>query len=138
MTDFIKFFIEEMGKGVIELTWAGMVNILKYISGVQGVDVAVRPCSLALIPDELNMQKMCTKSVEDHPEPLGYIPDCLKTQEMCSSAVRRESDSLKFVPDHFKTQKMCDKVVRDGTPIFLEHVPDWFITKNRLKIKGEH
>ena len=34
MTDFIKFFIEEMGNGVIELTCAGLVNILKYISGV--------------------------------------------------------------------------------------------------------
>ena len=59
MTEFIKFFIEEMGKGVIELTCAGVVNILKYIPGVQGVDDAVRPCSLALIPDELKMQKMC-------------------------------------------------------------------------------
>ena len=138
MTDFIKFFMEDMGKGVIELTWAGMVIILKYIRGVQGLDEAVRPCSLALIPDELKTQKMCTKSVEDDPESLGYIPDRLMTQEMCSSAMRRESNSLKFVPDHFKTQKMCDKAVRDGTPIFLEHVPDWFITKKRLKIMGEH
>ena len=59
MTEFIKFFIEEMGKGAIELTCAGLVNILKYIPGVEGVDDAVRPCSLALIPDELKMQKMC-------------------------------------------------------------------------------
>ena len=42
MTDFIKFIIEEMGKGVIELMCAGMVNILKYIPGVQGVSDAVR------------------------------------------------------------------------------------------------
>ena len=48
-----------MGKGAIELTCTGLVNILKYIPGVQGVDDAVRPCSLALIPDELKMQKMC-------------------------------------------------------------------------------
>ena len=48
-----------MGKGVIELTCAGVVNILKYIPRVQGVDDAVRSCSLALIPDELKMQKMC-------------------------------------------------------------------------------
>ena len=40
-----------MGKGVIELTCAGMVNILKYVPGVQGVDQ--RPYSLALMPDEL-------------------------------------------------------------------------------------
>ena len=48
-----------MGKGVIELTCAGVVNILKYIPRVRGVDDAVRSCSLALIPDELKMQKMC-------------------------------------------------------------------------------
>ena len=42
MTDFVKFIIEEMGKGVIELMCAGMVNILKYIPGVQGVSDAVR------------------------------------------------------------------------------------------------
>ena len=34
-TDFIQFFIKEMGKGLIELTCAGMVNILKYVPGVQ-------------------------------------------------------------------------------------------------------
>ena len=87
MTDFIKFFIEEMGNGVIELTCAGLMNILKYIPGVQGVDDAVRQCFLALIPDELKTQTMCKKSVEDDPgedDPgsLGYIPGCLKMQEM--------------------------------------------------------
>ena len=55
MTDFIQFFMEEIGKVVIELTCAAMVNILKYIPGVQGVHEAVHigPCSFALIPDEL-------------------------------------------------------------------------------------
>ena len=171
---------------MIELTCAGVVNILKYIPGVQGVDDAVRPCSLALILNELKTQTMCKKSVEDDPGSLGYIPDRLITQEMCSSAVSREPctlryvhdhlktekmcdkavrikpcllefvpnrlktqkmckkavknkpDSLRFVPDHFKTQKMCDKVVRDGSPIFLEHDPDWLITKQQLKLMGEH
>ena len=33
MTDFIQC-IEEMGKGMIELTCVGMVNILKYVPGV--------------------------------------------------------------------------------------------------------
>ena len=84
MTDFIKFFIEEVGKGLIQLMCTGMVNILKYILGVQGVDDAVRPCSLALIPDELKMQKMRKKSVEADPGSLEYIPDCLKMQEMCN------------------------------------------------------
>ena len=63
MTDFTKFFIKEMDKGVILLTCAGTVNNLKYIPGVQAVDEAVRPCSLALITDELKTQKMCKKSV---------------------------------------------------------------------------
>ena len=67
MTDFIRFFTEKMAEEVIELTCAGMVNILKYIPGVQGGDDAVRPCPLALIPDELKTQKMCKKSVEDDP-----------------------------------------------------------------------
>ena len=33
-----------------------------------------------------------------------------------------------------RTQKMCDKVVRDGTPISLGHIPDWFITKQQLNL----
>ena len=55
MTDFIQFFMEVIGKVVIELTCAAMVNIQKYIPGVQGVHEAVHigPCSFALIPDEL-------------------------------------------------------------------------------------
>ena len=88
MTDFIKFFIEEMDRGVIELTCAGMANILKYIPGIQGVDDA--PYSLALIPDELRMQKMFQKSVEDDPRSLAYVPD------------------------HFKTKRMCERVVKDN------------------------
>ena len=61
-----------------------------------------------------------------HTEPLssGYVPDCLKMHEMCNEAVENEPDNLKYVPDHFKMQKMCDKVVKDGSPIFVEHVPD--------------
>ena len=53
MNDLIQFFIEEIDKGVIELTCASMVNILKYVLGVEGVDDAVRPWSLKFIPDEL-------------------------------------------------------------------------------------
>ena len=40
---------------------------------VQRVDDAVRPCSLALIPDELKVQTICKKSVKDDPESLEYI-----------------------------------------------------------------
>ena len=94
MNDFTKFFIEEMDKGVIKLACTGVVNILKYIPGVQGVGDAVRPCSLALIPDELKMQTICRKFAEDDPELLEYIPDHLKMQEMCGSAMGREPYTL--------------------------------------------
>ena len=79
MTDFIRFiendfiqFIEEMGKGVIELRCVGMVNILKYIPGVQGVDeeVHIRPFSFLLIPGELRMQKICNKAMCENPAAL--------------------------------------------------------------------
>ena len=96
MTGFIKFFIEEMGKEVIKLTCAGVVNIPKYVTGIQGVHDAVRPCSLALIPDEFKTQKICKKSVEHDPWSLKYIPDHLKTQDMCNKAVKNEPDILKF------------------------------------------
>ena len=68
MTDFIQF-IKEMDKGVIELTCVGMVNILKYIPGVQGVDEAVhiRPSSFMLIPVELKTQKMCNEAMRENP-----------------------------------------------------------------------
>ena len=65
MTDFTQVFIEEMGKTVIRLTCIGMLNILKYIPGVQGMNET--PFSLALIPDELKTQKMCEKLVEKYP-----------------------------------------------------------------------
>ena len=97
MTDFIKFFIEEMGKGVIKLMFAGMVNILKYVPGVQGVDE--RPYSLALIPDEMKTQKLCEKSVEDDPNSLAYVPDHFKTKQMCNEAVEEDPYTLKYVPD---------------------------------------
>ena len=107
MTGIIQFFIKEMGKGVIELTCAGMVNILKYVPGVQGVDDAVRPWSLAFIPDELKTQKMCEKSVTFNPYALEFVPDCFKTKRISEWAVEDESGALKFVPDHFKTKRIC-------------------------------
>ena len=81
----------------LELTYAGLVNTLKYIPGVQGVDDA--PYSLALIPDELKMQKLCEKSVEDDPWSMAYVPDNLKTQEMCKKAVEEDTNMLKYLPD---------------------------------------
>ena len=33
---------------------------------------------------------------------------------------------------------MCDKVVSAGASISLGHIPDWFTTKQQLKIMGDH
>ena len=69
MIGFTQFFIE--------FTRAGMVNILKY---VLGVDDAVRPRSLA------------------------FVPDCLKTEGLCIKAVRRNPYALRIVPDVGKSR----------------------------------
>ena len=84
------------------------------------------------------IQEMGGKAVRTEPLSSGYVPDCLKMHEMCNEAVENEPDNLKYVPDHFKMQKMCDKVVKDGSPIFVEHVPDWLITKPQRKVMSDH
>ena len=88
MTEFIQF-IEEMGKGVIILTCVGIVNIVKYIPGLQGVDeeVHIRPFSFLLIPDELRTQKMCNEAMHENPATFFLVPDRFKTQEMCNEVV---------------------------------------------------
>ena len=113
MTDFAQFFIKEIGKGVIELTYTGIVNILKYVAGVLGVDDAVRPWSLAFIPDEVKMLKICEKSVFFNPYALEFVPDHFETKRMCEWAVEDEPEALKFVPDNFKTKRMCKWAVED-------------------------
>ena len=130
MSDFIKFFIEDMGKEVLELTCAAIVNILKYIPGVQGVDEAVhlRPYSVVLIPDQLKTQKMCEKSIEDDPRSLACVPDLFKTQEMCNEAVSRDAYTLDNVPDYIMTQEMCNEAVEED-PYVLNLVPNRFRTK---------
>ena len=85
-----------MGKKVIELTCAGMVNILKYVPGVQGMDDVVRSWSLALIPDELKTQKMCEKSVVFNPYVLDFVSDHFKTKKMCEGAVENEAGALEL------------------------------------------
>ena len=129
MTDFIQF-IEEMGKGLIELTCVGMVNILKYIPGVQGVneEVHIRPFSSLLIPDELRMQKMCNEAVHENPPAFIVVPDCFKTQEMCNKVVNDCPWCLKYVHDHLKTREMHNEAV-DWRLYLLQHVPDWFVTQ---------
>ena len=157
MTGLTQFFIEEMGEEVIELACTGMVNILKYVPGVQGVDNAVRPWFLARIPDELKTQKICEKSVafnpyvlgflldhfktkkmceravQDEPSTLEFVPDCFKDQEMCEKAVEEHSCMLEDVPDHLKMRKMCDAIVMKDS-LLLRYVSDWFVTQKQLKI----
>ena len=67
-TDFIQC-IKEMGRGIIELACVEMVNIMKYIPGVQVVDEAVNigALSFTLIPDELKTQKMCNEAMRENP-----------------------------------------------------------------------
>ena len=62
----------------------------------------VRPWSLALIPDELETQKMCEKSVAFNSYAQEFVPDHFKNKNMCEEAVEDEAGSLEFVPDHFK------------------------------------
>ena len=62
----------------------------------------VRPWSLALIPDELETQKMCEKSVAFNSYAQESVPDHFKNKNMCEEAVEDEAGSLEFVPDHFK------------------------------------
>ena len=87
MTGLTQFFIEEIDEEVIELACAGMVNILKYIPGVQGVDDTVRSWPLALIPDEL-------KSVAFNQYALEFVPDHFKTKKMCERAIEDEPGTL--------------------------------------------
>ena len=108
------------------MTCAGMVNILKYVPGVQGVDEMSYP--LALIPDVLKTQKMCEISVMECPWALEFVPDCFKTKRMCKCAIENNLWVLRYVPDHFKTKKMCNEAVRRKS-YTLRYVPDHFKTK---------
>ena len=92
MPDFIKLYKIKMAKEAIDLTCVAMVNILKYVPGVQGVDEAV--------------------SIT--PRHLTFFPDRLKTKGMCDEAVRVDPWSLGNVTDHFKTQEMCKRVVEEN------------------------
>ena len=80
---------------------------------------------------------MCNKAVEDESETLEFVPDSLKTKTICDRAIEEGPYNLKFIPDHFKTQEICDKMVR-GDQYSLQFVPDWLITKQQLKIMGDH
>ena len=79
-----------------------MVNILKYVPGVRGVDevVSIRPRSFVL-----------NQAVSRRPWGLKHVSDDLKDQGICEWVVYKNSRMLEYVPDHFKTREMCNDVV---------------------------
>ena len=107
MGDFIRYFIEEMIKEAIELTCAVMVNILKYVPGVKGVDEAVSIGSryLLFLPDQLKVKGMCNKALCREPSTLKFVPVNIQTQEMWKRDVEKNPRLLKYVPGGFKTKE---------------------------------
>ena len=129
----IRYFIEGMSKDAMELTCVAMVNIQKYVPGVQGVDEAVRikPRYLTFIPGHLKKKEICDEAVRRDPWLLHDVPGHFKTQDMCKQVVEENPRVLKCVTDQFKTPKMGDETVsRD--PSSLECVPDWLVTQKQI------
>ena len=93
-----------------------MVNILKYIPGVQGVDetVSIGPLYLTLVLDQ---------AVRRRPWDLKNFSDDLKGQGIYEWVVYKNLRMLEYVPDHFKTREMCNVVVMEDS-LLLRHVPD--------------
>ena len=113
MGDFIRYFIEDITKEAIDLTCGVIVNILKYVPGVQGVDEAVTigPRYLTFLPDHLKTKEVCNEVVSREPSTLKFVPENLQTQEMCKRVVEENPRLLRHVPDRFETNEICDKVV---------------------------
>ena len=137
MSDFIKYFIKKKVEEAVEMTCAVMLNILKYVPGVQGVDEAVHigPNSLALVPDALKTERICNEVVCREPWALKFVPENLQTQEMCKRVVEENPRLLKYVPDRFKTKEICDKTVSHD-PSSLQYVPDYFVTQQQVKLRN--
>ena len=135
MSDFIRYFIEEMTKKAIELTYAVMANFLKYVPGVQGVGeaVSIEPCYLTFLPDHLKTNRMCNEAVRRKPLILKFVPGNLQTQEMCKRVVEENPRLLKYVPGRFKTKEICGKAVKEDRDS-LQYVPDYFMTQQQLKL----
>ena len=100
-----------------------MVNILKYVPGVQWVDEAVniRPCYLRFALDKAVRRR-----------PWKHFSDGLKDQGICEWLACKTPRTLEYVPDHFKTREMCSDVVIED-PLLLRYVPDWFVTQQHLR-----
>ena len=103
----------ELNKEAIELTCGVTVNILKYVSGVQGVDeaVSIGPRYLTFLPDHFKTKGVYNEVVRREPSTLKFVPENLRTQEMCKRVVEENPLLLRYVPDRFKTKEICDKVV---------------------------
>ena len=69
MGDFITYFIKGMTKEAIEKMSTVLVNILKYVPGVQGMDeaVSIGPRYLIFLPDHLKTKGMYNEVVKIDP-----------------------------------------------------------------------
>ena len=89
---------------------------------------------LEYVPDHLWMQEMCKRVVEEkYLHPMRFIPDHFKTQEMCEKVDEEDPWLLRDDLDHLKTQEMRDDAV-GYYPYSLQHVPDWFVTHQKIRI----
>ena len=137
MSDFIKYFINKKVEEAVEMTCAVMLNILKHVLGVQGVDEAVyiRLNSLGLVPDALKTEGICNEVVCREPWALIFVAENLQTQEMCKSVVEENPRLLKYVPDGFKSKEICDKTVSHDRSS-LQYVPNYFVTQQQVKLSN--
>ena len=105
MSDFIRYFIEEMAIEAIELTCVVMLNILKCVPGVQGVDetVHIRPHFLAFVPDRFKIEGICNWVMRRESWDLKHVPNYLKDQGVCEWVVHKNPRMLKYATDYFKT-----------------------------------
>ena len=111
--------------------------------------------ALEFVPHCYKAQKMCNRAV-DTSSAMQFVPECYKAQEMIDKivyvclfylilfliAIRLKKYVIKLFPKilfllkyslvRYKTQKMCDKAV-DAFLLTWKFVPNWFVTKKRLK-----
>ena len=95
--------------------------------------VRIEPNLLVCVPDLFKTQEICNEAVRNEPHMLRHVLDHLKTQEMCDKTVYDFPWVLGDVSDHLKTSKVCNEAVGRHLCL-LEHIFDWFITRQQLKI----
>ena len=94
--------------------------------------INIEPWLLAYVPDNLKIQRVCKKAVEEDTSMLKYVPDQYIMQEMCIKA-RDFPWLIGHVPDRFKTQEMCTGAL-EVCPWLLEYFSDWFATQKQIKL----